>query len=179
MAIENVRMVIGLGNPDPAYEDTYHNSGILAVTALTPGAYWHTKAHFRYTKANGLIFIKPIVFMNESGLAAKEALRYFKVRPDHLLLIHDDSDLLLGTWKIQFGRGSAGHKGVASVIAALKTGDFFRARIGIRPANEKKRLKAGDFVLAKIGKMEKEKLAVVFDKIREELGVTSSSTPRE
>jgi PTH1 family peptidyl-tRNA hydrolase len=179
MAIENVKIVVGLGNPDPAYERTYHNAGALAVAALASGASWRTKPSFRYAKTNGLILVAPAVFMNESGTAAKEALKYFKLKPESLLLIHDDSDLPLGELKVQFGRGSAGHKGVASVIAALKTGDFFRARIGIRPPNEKKRLKAGDFVLKKIGKTEMERLEAIFGNIGGELGLTEGSSPRE
>lgn len=169
MAIENIKIVVGLGNPDEEYAHTYHNAGALAVTALAPNAAWRRTQNFRYTKEDGIVFVVPELFMNESGEAVKAALRYFKLKPEEMLLIHDESDLPIGEFKVQFGRGSAGHKGVASVIAAIKTDQFFRARIGIRPPDERRRRKAETFVLNHIGKNEREKLERVFAQIAAEL----------
>lgn len=90
--------------------------------------------------------------MNGSGNAVKEALKYFKSKRSELLLVHDDSDLESGKWKLGFGRGAAGHRGVESAIASLNSPDFWRARIGVR----NRKGKAGDFVLKNlIGRPEK------------------------
>lgn len=169
MAIENiqeVKIAAGLGNPGEEYARTYHNAGALAVEALVPGAAWKTHGRFRYAKESGIIFIIPETFMNESGLAVLEALRFFKLKPNELLILHDDSDLPIGEWKLHFGRGSAGHKGVASVIEHIGTEDLWRARIGIRPAEEERRRKAGDFVLDKIKRPDMDALEKVFTEIR-------------
>ncbi len=152
---KRIGIIIGLGNPGKEYAETYHNTGFLAVHALAAGASFSRipKKHFAYAKRNGFIFVQPLVFMNISGIAAKNALGYFKTSPDAMLVAHDDSDLAAGRWKLDFGRGAAGHRGVASIIEALGTKNFWRLRIGVRGKNEKRpprRIKAGDFVLRKI-----------------------------
>ena len=161
------RLVIGLGNPGAEYENTYHNAGAQMVNALAAAPEeaeaapkeLHEKL-FSYVRAGGLILAKPLTFMNESGAAVRAAVRKFNVRPDDIVLLHDDSDLPLGTWKISRGRGAAGHHGVESVIAALGTNNFTRVRIGIRPANERVRSKATAFVLKPVTKSS----AVLFKK---------------
>ncbi len=95
--------------------------------------------------------------MNKSGKAVAEAKKRFKVKSEEILIIHDDSDIELGKYKFSFGRGSAGHKGIESIIKALKTKNFWRLRIGIRSKKvglsaEARRAKAEDFVLKKITK---------------------------
>lgn len=69
--------------------------------------------------------------MNASGQTARALADYYHVRPDHLLVVHDDKDLTLGTLKLQHGRGSAGHRGVRSIIEALKNQSFWRLRLGV------------------------------------------------
>lgn len=104
---------------------------------------------FEYYKNKNVVWIKSLVFMNESGLAIKQAAEHFNVEPKKILVIHDDSDLYVGKFKLSFNRGSAGHKGAESVIKSLGTKAFWRLRIGIRP-RAAQRKKAGDFVLKKI-----------------------------
>ncbi len=152
-------VVIGLGNPGAEYEHTYHNVGMAALDAIIAdlfgkdGASWEThRKLFSYSRNGRLIFVKPLTYMNESGRAAHEAVRKFNVQPDSIFLLHDDSDLPIGSWKISRGRGAAGHHGVESVVAALGTNRFARYRIGIRPNSEQNREKAGDFVLRPVGK---------------------------
>jgi peptidyl-tRNA hydrolase, PTH1 family len=171
------RLVIGLGNPGPAYENTYHNAGALALqvimTALTSDEVpaWETyKKLFVYAKTNDWIFVQPLTFMNESGIAVRAAVRKFKVTSSDIILLHDDSDLLLGTWKISRGRGAAGHHGAESVLTALGTDDVTRIRIGIRPASERVRKKAEDFVLKPITKS----AALIFEKTFKEIACTLS-----
>jgi peptidyl-tRNA hydrolase, PTH1 family len=148
------RLIVGLGNPGTEYENTYHNAGAqaLAAIAATLGKSdemrWNGyKKLFSYAQIPGWIFLKPCSFMNTSGGGVRAAAKKFKTPPDRIILLHDDSDLPLGTWKMSRGRGAAGHHGVESAMAALGTNDFFRIRIGIRPAHERVRGKAGTFVL--------------------------------
>lgn len=133
-----VKLVIGLGNPGKEYEKTYHNIGFLTVNFLTE--------NIPYSK-----FLKSDVFMNQSGDFVKKTLKKYKIRPEELMIIHDDSDIELGKYKLSFGRASAGHNGVESIIQSLKTKNFWRLRIGIRKiSNNSKRTKAGELVLRKI-----------------------------
>jgi PTH1 family peptidyl-tRNA hydrolase len=161
----NFKLIVGLGNPEPEYENTYHNLGLFFVEKLAdsflPGASFKKEKYFWFLKTDGIIFIKPKVFMNESGVAVKAAIKFFsnkegKILPEKILIIHDDSDLNIGDFKMDFDRGAAGHKGVLSVAESLKTNRFWRLRIGIRPPEEQIRQKAGEFVLRKIPTSHKE-----------------------
>lgn len=152
---KKIKLIIGLGNPGRQYENTYHNAGYLFLEFLnkTYKSYWSNRSYKSY---------RTDTFMNESGRFINSILKKTNTKPENLLLVHDDSDIALGQYKLQFGRGAAGHKGVASVIKALKTEDFWRLRIGIRPISpigligpispigRIRRLKADEFVLKKI-----------------------------
>lgn len=154
-------LIIGLGNPDPLLENTYHNIGALAVESLAPEKFRNHKGIFSYAKIDGRIFVRPLVFMNESGLAVKEAMRVFDIKPKDILIIHDDSDIAIGEVKYSSGGGSAGHKGMRSIIEHIKTSEFARARIGIREKDEIRRKKAEEFVLSPITKKDHE----IFEKV--------------
>ena len=169
-------LIIGLGNPDPSLENTYHNVGVLAVQWIAehadvdgPGMPAPTfRAHkdaFEYAKTRDGILIRPLVFMNESGRAVKEAMHVFGVAAKDILVIHDDSDLPVGEFKRVSGGGSAGHNGIRSIIDHLHTEDFARIRIGIREKDEAHRKKAGDFVLSPITPADKQAFEAVFKKI--------------
>lgn len=146
-------LFFGLGNPGEAYRDTYHNAGAIAaeIFAGTDATFTHPgREPFNYVKAGRWIIARPErVFMNESGDAVRAALRYFKLSPRRLIVAHDETDLPLGTCRVGTGSGSAGHRGVASVIETLGTKAFCRLRIGVRPVAAQ-RAKAGDFVLKKM-----------------------------
>lgn len=174
--MEEARLLIGLGNPGTEYKNTYHNAGALAMdtvaASLSGGAAprWDThKKLFAYAKVGRWIFVKPLTFMNISGTAVREAARKFSIPAGDIAILHDDSDLPLGTWKISRGRGAAGHHGVESAIAALDSNDFTRIRIGIRPPNERVRKKAEEFVLRNITKAATVTLAKTFGEIAETL----------
>jgi PTH1 family peptidyl-tRNA hydrolase len=141
-------LILGLGNPKIDLSMTYHNIGILFVDFLGNNISWKTKNKFSYCQLKDLILAKSNEYMNNSGLAALEALTFFKIKPENLILVHDDSDLYLGTYKIQLGKNAAGHNGVSSVINTLQTKNFWRVRIGIRPP--KLKTKAENLVLKKI-----------------------------
>jgi PTH1 family peptidyl-tRNA hydrolase len=173
---EKIKIIIGLGNPGPEYLRTYHNAGMLALPTLAahlapdaakPLVFKRYKNLFEYAPAGTFIFVKPLVYMNESGEAVKAALRVLKAKPNEIAIAHDDSDLTIGNFKIAFGGGAAGHNGIRSIVANLKTEAFTRIRIGIRDANEIHRKKAGDFVLSPITALKMKKLEAVFAEIAE------------
>ena len=154
-------LILGLGNPDPSLEGTYHNAGIIVVRRLAEIAardgggdvspvFRPYKDLFSYCTIDRRTFVISSVFMNESGRAAKEAVRVLKAAPADLIVAHDDSDIAIGDCKIVRGGRAAGHKGIQSIIDHLGTEDFARIRIGIRERNEVRRRKAGDFVLSPI-----------------------------
>ncbi|MEK7629836.1 MAG: aminoacyl-tRNA hydrolase [Patescibacteria group bacterium] len=139
---KDVSLIVGLGNPGNKYIKTYHNIGALYVA--------HAAA--LQTKTEQQNFIQPSTFMNESGQAVKATLKRLNKKPADILVVHDDSDLTLGKYKLSFGRGAAGHNGVLSIMTSLHTKNFWRLRVGIRPPSSKERFreKASEFVLKKI-----------------------------
>lgn len=174
------KIIIGLGNPGKDYEKTYHNVGFLAVDFLAknlsnspPDFGGQAKSkNFKFIESDGYIFIKPLTFMNDSGKAVLTVIRYFKAKPEEILVIHDDSDINLGKYKISFGRGSAGHRGVQSIIESLGTKNFWRLRLGIRKKSRRK-TKAADLVLKKIDKKDFKLLDKVFQKSETDLMLNS------
>lgn len=179
-----IKLIVGLGNPGPEYETTYHNVGVMALEHLAAAGdatrlFRRHGDSFAYAKRGECIFVRPLVFMNESGIAVRDAVRAFGANPDEIAVIHDESDLPLGEYKYVFGGGSAGHKGVQSVIDHLHTPDFWRARIGVRDPQELNRTKAGDFVLGHVTHSDMEKLGTIFEMIGKELALTGTRSPRE
>jgi PTH1 family peptidyl-tRNA hydrolase len=175
-------LIVGLGNPGAEYAMTYHNAGTLAVQSILnglakeAGEELSTKTHaglFRYVTVGNRAFVIPLTFMNESGAAVREAMKKFGTLPKDLTVIHDESDLPIGQYKIVTGGSSAGHKGIQSIIDAIGTSEFRRLRIGIRDPQEKKRSKAESFVLQGITPANEKDLAEVFRQCGEELGITA------
>ncbi len=162
-------LVVGLGNPGKEYEFTYHNAGALVLRRLWEefgnnfGALQETWC-FDFSKGTDpetgekMVFVWPKTFMNESGRAVREALKFFKAKPAELIVFHDDSDLLLGNAKPSESPNVAGHHGLMSIQKELELKDFRRIRIGIRDPKEKKRRKAEEFVLKIIPKTKRESL---------------------
>ena len=137
-----MKLIIGLGNPDKAYQSTRHNVGQMAVVALQQKFSGSLPAFSPQHKllaeisqgklsSHSLILAKPLTYMNESGQAAVLLKNYFQVNLPDIWIIHDELDLPLGRIKISQGASAAGHKGVESIIAALNSKDFIRFRIGI------------------------------------------------
>ncbi len=137
-------MIVGLGNPGPAYRNTRHNFGFLAVDELADELNIQVKrlkfkAMIGEGRFNGnkVVLVKPMTFMNESGRAVAPLLRYFKLPLSNLLVIHDDLDLPLGTLRLRPSGGTSGQRGMASIITHLGTQEFPRMRLGIgRPPGQ-------------------------------------------
>lgn len=133
-------LIIGLGNPEEKYKGTRHNIGREIVLAAQKAMRfpdfkfekkWNAQISERKTGKEKVILLLPDTFMNKSGNAVAPVTRFFKVKPPEVFVVHDDADIPLRKAKLSFGKHSAGHKGVESVIRALKTRDFWRFRIGI------------------------------------------------
>lgn len=176
--------LIGLGNPGPDYEETRHNVGRLALAAwqevvAAGDLELDKKLNALTTKVkvgkHEVRLVWPETMMNNSG---KSLVSVIKSRVDagRLVVIHDDLDLPLGTFKISFNRGSGGHRGVESVARAIKTKEFARLRIGVSSVTPSGKLKkpAGeaavvDFILGKFKPAELTELKKVFKKTSEAL----------
>ncbi|MBI2012897.1 MAG: aminoacyl-tRNA hydrolase, partial [Candidatus Colwellbacteria bacterium] len=104
-----IKLAIGLGNPGPEYRNTYHNVGRLFIDHLaSERANFKRRSSFEYFQLTNLLtLVKPLTFMNQSGGATLNARKYFNSKPREILVVHDDSDLPLGSFKLSFGRGSA------------------------------------------------------------------------
>lgn len=161
----SIKLIIGLGNPGKDYEKTFHNAGFLflkfLLTKINPVPKIETPKNksFKSAKLGEITAVWPKTFMNESGRAAAEAAKYFKVLPAEILVVHDDADIALGEYKLSFDQGSAGHNGVISIIKHLKTQKIWRLRIGVgknKAENGKPRKKAGDYVLQNASKKDLE-----------------------
>lgn len=163
-----IKVISGLGNPGPEYSETYHNIGMEYVTKHVEkyiGVQFQSEKKWRFSHArlNTREWVLCQTFMNESGIAIKAALKWFNASPEELLVVHDDSDLPAGTVRVEYGRGAAGHNGVLSIINALGTDGFWRARVGIRMEIEgNPREKAETFVLKKISSPAREKIKLAF-----------------
>ena len=161
-----IKLLIGLGNPGKEFENTYHNVGQLFADELAgQDAKFKKEKYFEYIKDGKPVIIKTSTFMNQSGGAVTAAKKYFSVKPNQILIVHDDSDIPLGSFKLSFARSSAGHQGVESIIKSLRTNRFYRLRIGVRPPREIRRTKANDLVLKKIPKREMKNLKDLFREI--------------
>ena len=133
-------LVIGLGNPGEKFKNTRHNLGREIAEAFRKQGgspdfrsekKWNAELAEGKVGKEKFIILLPNTMMNKSGQAVASATRFLKTKPKDIFVIHDDADIALGRAKLSFGKRSAGHKGVESVMRALKTRDFWRFRIGI------------------------------------------------
>lgn len=132
------RVVIGLGNPGRDYEDTRHNAGFMVVEELARrNGIGLSKSNHRSIWGKGTVDDLPVIaalpqtFMNLSGEAVYSLLKYFRLDPSALVVVHDELDLELGRIKVANRGGAAGHKGVGSIIRLLGTDEFARLRFGV------------------------------------------------
>ncbi len=159
----------GLGNPGREYRDTRHNVGFMVLDRLAEKiginfSRVEMKSLVTKTdhKGSRLVLAKPQTYMNLCGASVQSLLHYYKVEVPKLIVIYDEVDLPLGALRIRPGGGSAGHKGVESIIAALGTDEIPRLRVGIgRPPGKKS---AANYVLKNFAKNEHELLLITLDK---------------
>src|SRR5215472_2263893 len=162
-------LVAGLGNPGPAYAGNRHNAGYLTADVLAARAGARFRAgKFRATTAEGrvagfgVIIVKPLTFMNDSGIAVAGISGYHRLDPEHVVAVHDELDLPFGTIRLKRGGGDNGHNGLRSVTAHLGTRDYYRVRIGIgRPPG---RMDPAAYVLRNFAASEAEELPLLLDR---------------
>jgi peptidyl-tRNA hydrolase, PTH1 family len=147
-------LVVGLGNPGREYARNRHNVGHMVVDELARrhDGSWRSKFSGQLAEirldGHKLALLKPETFMNESGQSVGAAMRFFKLDPDAVLIIHDEGDLERGRLQLRLGGGLGGHNGLRSIASHLKTNDFLRLRVGVgRPGRGDPRPLA-DYVLA-------------------------------
>lgn len=171
------KLLICLGNPGEEYENTRHNAGFLFADYFIKknkfnklGLKEKLLAEISEGKLgkNKIIIAKPQTFMNLSGKSAALLAKFYKVKPENIIIAHDDSDLVFGHTKNSFNRSSAGHNGVQSIFKALKTEKMWRTRIGIQPS-ARKHIPAGELVLKKFTPKEKEQLPKIFKELMEKM----------
>jgi len=146
-------LVVGLGNPGARYRDTRHNLGRRAVELIADelGGSWRSRWNGRVSELRDgddpLALLVPETFMNESGRSVAPALRFYKLPPERLVVVHDELDLELGDVRAKQGGGLAGHNGLRSLAEATGTQDFLRVRIGIGRPERGDRRPVADWVL--------------------------------
>lgn len=167
---DDVWLVVGLGNPGPTYARTRHNVGHLVADELAArtGGKWkqhkQVRAEVIETRVSGIrtVLAKPRSYMNESGGPVSGLLKFFKVEPAGLVVIHDELDLDFGALRAKFGGGDNGHNGLKSIRKSLGTGEYHRIRFGVgRPPG---RQNPADFVLNEFSSTERKDLPFAVDR---------------
>jgi peptidyl-tRNA hydrolase, PTH1 family len=163
-------IIFGLGNPGREYEKTRHNIGFIAMDKFSMN--WKidmTRVRFKSLVGEGkynrnrIYLVKPLTYMNNSGNSVSSFMRFYKVEPDRILVIHDDLDLPFGSIRLRENGGSAGQRGLQSIISRIGTEDFARLRIGIgRPPGK---MDAVDYVLKKFSNNSESDLGLVLDHV--------------
>ena len=147
-----LKLIIGLGNPGPEHADTRHNAGFWCIDRLAARLGGSLRPHARYHGEVGRVTIegrelwllKPMTYMNRSGMAARSLLDYLRIEVAEALIAHDELDLGVGVVRLKQGGGSGGHNGLKDLITQIGDG-FWRLRLGIgRPANSEEVI---DYVL--------------------------------
>lgn len=166
-----MKLVVGLGNPGKQYAKTRHNVGFMVLDEFQESTIkeynwskWEVskKCNAEISQGNKdgekIILLKPLTYMNDSGVPTQLAINFYKLKPADLIVVHDDKDIALGEIKTQTDRGHAGHNGVRSIVECLSTQNFTRLRIGIASSDAKRMDDIPEFVLGKFGLFEKSTL---------------------
>lgn len=135
-----MKLIVGLGNPGREYKNTRHNVGFMVIDNYLGKVNWKIKYENYYylTEVNGeqIMFIKPLTYMNLSGLAVSKIVKFYKIEMKDILIIHDDLDINIGNYKIKRNSSSGGHNGIKSIISELSSEEFGRLKIGISKSSQ-------------------------------------------
>ena len=168
-------LFVGLGNPTPNSENNRHNIGFKIIDAINS----KFKLSKQKPKFKGLLTtgninekkvyaIKPLTFMNNSGICIRELIEYFKIDAENIIVFHDDLDIDFGKIKTKFGGSSAGHNGIESIDKFIGK-EYSRVRIGIGKPNDK--IAVSDYVLKDFDDDEKQQLEALKNNITENLAI--------
>jgi len=168
-------LFVGLGNPSPDNEDNRHNIGFKIIDAINEKFNLSKqKPKFKGLLTTGKVenkkvyAIKPLTFMNNSGICIRELIEYFKINAEDVIVFHDDLDINFGSVKAKFGGSSAGHNGIESIDKFIGK-DYSRVRIGIGRPSVKSQ--APDHVLKDFSEEEKQELITITDGIIDSLAI--------
>lgn len=152
-------LFVGLGNPGPKYELTRHNIGFLVADEIASSyGFGPFRSRFQALTADGtvggekVLLMKPTTFMNDSGRAVGEAVRFFKIPLENIIVFYDEIDLAPGKLRVKRGGGSGGHNGIRSLDAHIGK-EYWRVRLGVGHPGDKNRVK--DYVLQDFAKAER------------------------
>lgn len=178
-----MKIIVGLGNPGEKYNSTRHNIGFAMLDKIQaefgfPAFAFNKKFNAEIssgdyqlqTTNHKLILVKPQTFMNLSGESVRAILDFYKLTPEDIVVIQDDIDIEIGTFKLASDSRSAGHNGVQNIIDQLGTQKFIRLRIGVGATTTDEpacRLGAHEFVLGRFSKEEIEKIDHLSEEILE------------
>ena len=149
---DGMKMIVGLGNPGKQYERTRHNSGFMAIDKVAEKLNLNiNKKEFAAltSKNNQVILVKPQTYMNNSGEAVSQIMKYYHIDINDLLIIYDDLDLKYGQLRLRLKGSSGGHNGIKSIINYIHSENFKRIRIGIE---KNPLIETADYVLGKVEK---------------------------
>jgi PTH1 family peptidyl-tRNA hydrolase len=173
-----IRLIVGLGNPGPEYEQTRHNAGFWLVDNFANGIGRCKLAREARLNAfvaksniagNDIWLLEPQTYMNRSGQSVGALARFYKIAADDILVVHDELDLAPGIARIKKGGSSGGHNGLKDITAALGTQDYWRLRLGIgHPRTANLQQAVADYVLHR---PRKEEQALIDEAIAKALGV--------
>ena len=137
-----LKMVVFAGNPGREYEKTRHNIGWMVLDAIPGSGTFNWKKKFNgwwtdyFTGTDKIIFLKPETFMNNTGKSVQAASHFFKIKPEEILIVHDDLELAFEKIVLKKGGGTGGHNGLRSMNQHLGTSEYYRLRLGIgRPVH--------------------------------------------
>ena len=139
MFMASMKLIIGLGNSDLEYQNTRHNVGFMFLDYLAKkidaNDFAEDKKHNALVSKSKIekttvVLAKPLCYVNKSGEVVSKLSKFYKIKPTDIIVVQDDLDIEFGSFKNSFEKNSGGHKGVESIIKALKTNKFYRLRIG-------------------------------------------------
>ncbi|MCL2615435.1 MAG: aminoacyl-tRNA hydrolase [Dehalococcoidia bacterium] len=138
-----MKLIIGLGNPGNQYANNRHNVGFMCVSRFAKERGWSfdkkeglSRTSHGRLDGEEIILARPQTFMNASGEAVKKLVIKYRIKPEDLVVVHDEMDLQMGNIRMRQGGGSAGHNGVESIIYEIGTPNFIRLRIGVGHPND-------------------------------------------
>lgn len=173
-------LVVGLGNPEPKYEQTRHNAGFLALDRIAQ----KTGARINQLKFRSLydivtiegkrvLLLKPSTYMNNSGEAVRDAMQFYKIPPEHTIVLYDDISLDVGKMRVRRKGSAGGHNGIKSIIYLTGSDQFPRVKIGVgqKPHPD---YDLADWVLSRFSAEDMKTLDTVFDHVWEAVGLILS-----
>lgn len=164
-----MKLIVGLGNPGKEYEKTRHNIGFMCIDKIAN----YFNVDFNMNKFNGIytqfnyngekiILLKPLKYMNLSGEVVRDFVNFFKIDINDILIICDDLDTNIGTYRLRYKGSSGGHNGLKNIELHLNSKDYKRIKVGI---SNNKNMDTKDYVLGKFNKEEMNLINPIIDKI--------------